>query len=207
MKPKRIGITGNIGSGKSTVAKLLVKKGAALIDADVIAREVTRDPKVLEQIATQLGPDLVTNSQLDRAKTAKLVFNNPEARTILNNIIHPRVRQKSEEEMRVLETSPSPPPIILQDIPLLYENNLEKNLDAVIVVYAPLEIRLARVQSRSNISEEDFYARDNSQIPLEEKVKRADYVIDNSGGLEKLHEQVDKLWGKLVNKKGRKVKG
>lgn len=198
MKPKRIGITGNIGSGKSTVAKLLVEKGAALIDADAVAREVTNDPEVLEQIKTQLGNNLVTDGKLDRAKTAALVFNNPEARKILNGIIHPLVRKKSEEEMAALETSPSPPPVILQDIPLLYENGLEKNLAGVIVVYAPLDIRLARVKSRSNMTDEDFYARDKAQLPLEEKVKRATYVVDNSGGLEELQEQVDNLWEKLI---------
>jgi dephospho-CoA kinase len=202
IKPKQIGITGNIGSGKSTVAKLLVGKGAALIDADAIAREVTNDPEVLEQIQTQLVADLVIDGKLDRAKTAALVFNNPEARKILNGIIHPLVRQRSEEAMRALETSPFPPPVILQDIPLLYENALEKNLDAVIVVYAPLEVRLARVLSRSKITEEDFYARDKAQLPLEEKVKRAKYVIDNSGGLGELHEQVDNLWEKLMDARG-----
>jgi dephospho-CoA kinase len=199
MKPKRIGVTGNIGSGKSTVAKLFVEKGAALIDADALARGATNDPDVLEQIANQLGTHLIINSQLDRAKTAALVFNNPEARQTLNNIIHPWVRQKSAERIRELETSPSPPPIILQDIPLLFENGLEKDLDAVIVVYAPLDLRLARVKARSNISEADFYARDNAQMNLEEKVKRADYVIDNSGSFETLHFQVDKVWHSLTN--------
>lgn len=202
MNPKRIGITGNIGSGKSTVAKMLVEKGAALIDADALAREATHDAEVLEQIQEKLGSDLVTNGKLDRAKTAELVFNNPDARKILNSIIHPLVRQKSEEAMRVLESSPSPPPVILQDIPLLFENGLEKNLDAVIVVYAPLEVRLARVTARSNMSLEDFYARDKSQMPLEEKVKRATYVIDNSGELAALGKQVNKLWKTLVSGAG-----
>jgi dephospho-CoA kinase len=198
MTPKRIGLTGNIGSGKSSVAKLLVEKGAALIDADKIATEVTCDPAVLEQIGTQLGQDLISDGQLDRAKTATLVFNNPEARKILNAIVHPLVRQKSEAQMRVLTLSDSPPPIILQDIPLLYENNLQDQFDAVVVVYAPLATRLARVQERNNMSEEEFYARDKAQLPLEEKVKRADYVVDNSGDLEALQEQVNLLWSKLV---------
>jgi dephospho-CoA kinase len=203
MNSKRIGITGNIGSGKSTVATLLVDKGAALIDADKIAREVANEADVLGQIAAQLGKDLITNGQLDRAKTAKLVFNNPEARKILNGIIHPRVRSRSEAEIQALESLPSPPPVILQDIPLLFENGLEKTLEAVIVVYAPLEVRLARVKSRSNISDEDFYARDKAQMPLEEKVKRADYVVDNSGGMVELQQQVNGLWEKLVKAEGK----
>jgi dephospho-CoA kinase len=205
MKPKRIGITGNIGSGKSTVAKLLVEKGGALIDADAIAREVTNDVNVLEQIATQLGSDLIINGKLDRAKTAELVFNNPEARKILNSIIHPLVRQRSEEKMQTLALSSSPPPVILQDIPLLYENSLEKTLDGVIVVYAPLEVRLERVKSRSNMTDKEFYARDQAQMSLEEKVQQADYVIDNSEGLGSLHQQVNVLWEKLLNSASTKV--
>jgi dephospho-CoA kinase len=205
MKPKRIGITGNIGSGKSTVAKLLVEKGGALIDADAIAKEVTNEPNVLGQIATQLGSDLIINGKLDRAKTAELVFNNPEARKILNSIIHPLVQQRSEEKMQTLALSSSPPPIILQDIPLLYENSLEKTLDGVIVVYAPLEVRLERVKSRSNMTDKEFYARDQAQMSLEEKVQQADYVIDNSEGLGSLHQQVNVLWEKLLNSASTKV--
>jgi dephospho-CoA kinase len=203
MTPKRIGITGNIGSGKSTVAKLFAEKGAALLDADALAREATNDANVLEQIATQLGTKLISNGQLDRTKTAALVFSNPEARQMLNSIIHPWVRQKSAEKIRELESSLFPPPVILQDIPLLYENGLEKDLDAVIVVYAPLDLRLARVKVRSTISDADFYARDNAQGSLEEKIKRADYVIDNSGGVEELREQVNELWRTLISGTGR----
>jgi dephospho-CoA kinase len=198
MKTKRIGITGNIGSGKSTVAQMLVEKGATLIDADALARAATNDANVLEQIQAELGSDLVIDGKLDRAKTAELVFNNLDARKILNSIIHPWVRQKSAERVTELESSASPPPVILQDIPLLFENGLEKNLDAVIVVYAPLELRLARVVSRSNMTAEDFYARDAAQMKLEEKVKRADYVIDNSADLNDLQKQVKQLWTLMV---------
>jgi dephospho-CoA kinase len=197
MKSRHIGITGNIGSGKSTVAQMFVEKGAALIDADALARAATQDERVLGQIAKQLGKDLIVNGKLDRAKTAELVFNNLEARLTLNSIIHPWVRQKSAEKIKEFESSASPPPFILQDIPLLFENGLEKNLDGVIVVYAPQGLRLSRVVARSNLSAEDFYARDKSQMPLEEKVKRATYVIDNSGGLEALREQVEQVWQEL----------
>ena len=126
MKPKRIGLTGNIGSGKSTVAHLLVEKGAALIDSDVLAREATQDPEVLRQIADALGNDLIKEGELDRPKTAERVFGNKEARETLNGIIHPWVRQKSEARAQALEQSSPPPKIILMDIPLLYENGLEE---------------------------------------------------------------------------------
>ena len=199
MQTKLIGLTGNIGSGKSTVAKMLAEKGAVIIDADALAKAATQDPYVLEQITQKLGPDLIQDGQLDRKKTAELVFNNPEARQMLNGIIHPWVRQKSAERISELMQSPSPPKIIVQDIPLLYESGLEKTFDAVIVVYAPLEQRIARVMSRSNLSESEIRARDAAQISLEEKAKRADVVIDNSRDLEYLQEQVDKVWVNCCN--------
>ena len=198
MKPKRVGLTGNIGSGKSTVAKLLVERGATLIDSDALARQATQDPEVLQEIADSLGADLVQNGELDRPKTAERVFGDAEARETLNGIIHPWVRRKSEERASELEHQPSPPPIILMDIPLLYENGLETSLDAVIVVDAPLEVRVERVQERSGLSEQEVRARDRAQMPLEEKVGRADYVVDNSGDERALELGLERLWADLL---------
>lgn len=196
--PKRIGLTGNIGSGKSTVAKLLVDRGAALIDADALARAATEDPEVLQRIQRELGDELVSNGSLDRAATARRVFSDPHAREVLNRIVHPWVRARSDERVQALRASQDPPPVILLDIPLLYENGLERSVDAVIVVSAPLEVRVARVMSRSGLSEEEVRARDAAQMPLEEKVARADYVVDNRGDFVTLEAQVAALWEKLT---------
>ncbi len=193
-----IGLTGNIGSGKSTVARLLSEKGAVIIDADALAREATQDTQVLTAIAQHLSPELIQDGQLERKKTAELVFNNPGARQILNSIIHPWVRQKSAERINELMQSPNPPKMIVQDIPLLYESGLENNFDAVIVVYAPLEQRIARVVSRSNLSENEIRARDAAQLNLEEKSKRADFVIDNSRDLVYLQQQVNTAWEQIT---------
>ena len=198
MKPKRVGLTGNIGSGKSTVANLLVERGAALIDSDALARQATQDPEVLQKITDSLGKDLIKNGELDRAKTAERVFGDSQARETLNGIIHPWVRRKSEERARGLEHQPSPPPIILMDIPLLYENGLEAGLDAVIVVDAPLEVRVERVQMRSGLSEQEVRARDRAQMPLDEKVERADYIVDNGDNEEALGGQLEHLWTQLT---------
>lgn len=206
-KPKRIGLTGNIGSGKSTVAQLLVKKGAALIDADTLARAATEDSDVLAEIAEHLGQELVENGKLDRTKTAAKVFADPKARETLNGIIHPWVRRQSAERVRELEHSPTPPPVILLDIPLLYENELDKDLDAVIVVDADLATRSQRVMKRSGLSQGEVQARDAAQMPLDEKVKRADYVLDNGGGLAQLEEQVDRLWQILEEGSGVRFQG
>lgn len=196
--PKRIGLTGNIGSGKSTVASLLVEKGAALIDADALAKEASSDPEVLDQIAEKLGRDLITGGQLDRAKTAARIFHDASARQTLNQIIHPWVRRESERRVLKLSQQANPPAIILMDIPLLYEGGLEKLVDAVIVVSAPLALRVARVQERNGLSEAEIIARDKAQLPLEEKVARADIVIDNSGSLSQLEQRVSEVWQALL---------
>ncbi len=197
-RPLRIGLTGNIGSGKSTVARLLVQKGAALIDADALARAATDDPGVLSAIAQSLGADLIKDGRLDRAATARRVFNNPQARKTLNGIVHPWVRLKTAERLRELEQSPKPPPLILLDIPLLYENGLEQGLDAVIVVNAPLDTRIKRVSKRSGLDKEEIKARNEAQMPLAEKLAKADYVVDNAGDFSALKKQLDALWCELL---------
>ncbi len=193
-----IGLTGNIGSGKSTVAKLFAERGAAVIDADKLARDATRDPEVLRQIAEQLGTDLVTNGQLDRDATAKRVFNDEDARQTLNNIIHPRVGLFRKWRVNELVNADEPPPLIVSDIPLLYETGLEAEFDAVVVVYASLDTRIERVRARSGLSEGDIRARDAAQMPLEDKCDRADYVIDNDSPVDALAAQVERVFQELT---------
>ncbi|NOK78983.1 MAG: dephospho-CoA kinase [Chloroflexi bacterium AL-N5] len=194
IRPKRIGVTGNIGSGKSTVARLLSERGAALIDADELAREATADPDVLKAIATALGNDLTRDGKLNRIKTAELVFQQPAARQALNNIIHPWIRRETIRRVIALSHQNVPPVAIIFDIPLLYENQLERTLDMVIVVSAPLEDRIARAMKRSGLSEADIRARDAVQLPLASKEARADYIIYNGGSLDELQVQVDSIW-------------
>ncbi|HET8985143.1 MAG TPA: dephospho-CoA kinase [Trueperaceae bacterium] len=209
--PLRVGLTGNIGSGKSSVARLLRHHGAAVIDSDVVARQATEDRTVLDRIAKDLGPELVTWSEdgvphLDRARTAALVFGDADALATLNGIIHPWVRSRSAELERELIDSQDPPPVIVLDIPLLYENGLEVGLDAVVVVTAPLETRLARVVDRAGAANEteraaalaDAEARDATQMPLAEKAARAEFVVDNSGSAGDLEENTARLWADLL---------
>jgi dephospho-CoA kinase len=206
-----VGLTGNIGSGKSSVARLLHRHGAAVIDSDALARQATEDRTVLEQIAEDLGPELVTWGadgvpHLDRARTAALVFGDADALATLNGIVHPWVRARSAALEREVTDSPEPPPVIVLDIPLLYENGLEEGLDAVVVVTAPLETRLARVVDRAGAAGDaaraaartDAAARDAAQMPLEEKVARAEFVVDNSGSVSDLEENTARLWGDLL---------
>jgi len=198
MTPIIVGLTGNIGSGKSSVARRLEALGAAIIDADALAREATRDEAVLARIAGELGPELVVDGQLDRAATAERVFADPGARERLDAIVHPWVRRASDARVAELRASPAPPPVIVLDIPLLYENGLESGCDAVVVVDAPLEARVARVSGRSGLDAGAVRARDAAQMPLADKVARADFVIDNAGPEIRLDAQVDALWRELL---------
>lgn len=198
-RPRLIGLTGNIGSGKSTVAQLLAAKGAAVIDADALARQATEDPAVLAAIAQQLGEDLIREGKLDRAATAQRVFADPEARERLNGIVHPWVRRAMAARIDALLAASTPPPVIVLDIPLLYEGGLERTVDAVIVVNAGLPTRLARLTARGLLSADDVRARDAAQLPLAEKVRRADFVIDNEGDLDALAAQIDRLWPLLLD--------
>ena len=198
MPPLEVGLTGGIGSGKSTVAALFAEHGAAVIDADALAHEATRDPEVLRAIAGAFGEAFVENGALDRAALAAIVFGNPEARTKLNAIIHPYVARARAHRVAQLVRREPPPQVILHDIPLLFEVGLAMSVDKTVVVAAPLELRVARVMARSGLTAEAVRDRDAAQWPLGEKVARADFVIDNSGGLASLTKQVARVWAQLL---------
>jgi dephospho-CoA kinase len=196
--PLNIGLTGNIGSGKSVVARLFAERGAAVIDADVLARAATEDPAVLRELAATFGEIIVKDGKLMRAHLAAVVFDNPEARAELNAIIHPWVGREREARTAALAARTPPPAVIVHDVPLLFEVGLDAEMDRVIVVDAPLELRVARVMARSGLTEPEVRSRDAAQLPLAEKVRRADFVIDNSKSLESSAEQVDGVWRALT---------
>lgn len=195
---RSIGLTGGIGSGKSTAAALFEECGAFVIDSDALAHQAAEDPEVLRQVGEKLGPELVRDGELDRERTGQLVFSDDEARHTLEGIIHPWVRARSRAIQARLLDSPDPPPLIVHDIPLLFENRLERSFDAVVVVDAPKDVRATRAAARSGIDEQTFAAREAAQLPLEEKAKRADYVLDNSGDVDELRSQVASLWLRLT---------
>jgi dephospho-CoA kinase len=195
---KRVGLTGNIGSGKSTVAGLLARLGAAVIDADALAREATADPEVLGRIRLEFGPLFVVDGRLDRPRLAALVFEDEAARRRLESIIHPWVRTRGRDLEEELRTAPDPPPLVVHDVPLLFESGLAGTFDSVVVVSAPTATRAARAAARSNLSLEEFGARERSQWPLERKEAEADYILDNSGDLDSLEAQVAALWPSLL---------
>ncbi|MDQ1738838.1 MAG: dephospho-CoA kinase [Pseudonocardiales bacterium] len=193
----RIGLTGGIGSGKSTVAARLTELGAVVIDSDRLAREVVEvgSPglaRVVERFgADVLGPD----GRLDRPGLGRLVFGDPGALADLNAIVHPLVRARSEA--LTAEADAAGAVAVVHDIPLLVENKLAAGYDRVIVVEAPLELRLRRLAGRG-LDEETARARIAAQASDEERRAVADIVLDNSGSVAELTTQVDAAWAGLV---------
>lgn len=193
-RPRRLGLTGSIGAGKSTVAGLLRERGLTVLDADEQAREVTRDSAVLAEIGAAF-PGVVREGQLDRAALAAVVFGDPGRLAVLGAITHPGVRTR----MLALEAAAAVrgEEWIVQDVPLLFEGGLDAQMDAVLVVDAPPEVRVARVVARSGLSPEEVLARDARQMPAGEKRRRATAVLDNSGDLVALEAQVDAALARL----------
>lgn len=191
---QRIGLTGSIGAGKSTVAQLLRARGLTVLDADEQARLVTQDPEVLALLADRF-PGVVVGGTLDRAALAARVFGNPAALADLNAITHPRVRAR----MAALEAQAARQGAraVVQDVPLLFEGGLDARMDAVIVVDAPLHLRVGRVMARSGLTEAEVLARNARQLPAAQKRERATVVIDNDRDLPHLEAQVDRALRQL----------
>jgi dephospho-CoA kinase len=183
---KRIGLTGSIGSGKSTVASLLRARGFAVLDADQIARELTGCPEVLSELLT-FGPEVVRAGRLDRAALARRVFGDPEALARLNALIHPRVRAELARRREALGAE-----TVFEEVPLLYESGLQGSYDSVIVVDAPLPQRLERL-SRRGLPEADARRRDALQLPADTKRALASAVLENTGSLVELEAALDAL--------------
>jgi len=191
---RRIGLTGGIGSGKSTVARLFQALGAHVIDADAVAREVVAPGSDgLAALVEAFGAGILTaDGSLDRAALAQFVFSDPTAREQLNAITHPRIAVRTAELIAQLPTDA----VLVHDVPLLAELRLQGNYDIVVVVDAPDEQRVHRLVERG-LSEPDARARIRAQSTREQRLAVADVVIDNSGSLADLTEQVQKVWPRL----------
>lgn len=190
-----MGLTGGIATGKSTVSAMLSARGAILIDADQIAREVM-DPghAVLNQVVETFGTAILQeNGHLDRKKLGEIVFRDNAAREQLNQITHPAIRSEISLRQATYQAE-FPHKLIVSDIPLLYEVGLEDMFDAVMVVYVPRELQLKRLMERDSLSEQKAMQRLNAQMDIEVKKERADILIDNSLELAQLESQIDRFW-------------
>src|SRR5215213_4491438 len=191
----RIGLTGGIGSGKSTVSALLAARGAVIVDADRIAREVVEPGTPgLSAIVEAFGDEvLAADGSLDRAALAGVVFADPEARRRLDGIVHPLVRARAVE----LAGAAPPDAVVVHDVPLLVETGQASSYDLVLVVEADPATRLSRLVQRG-LTAEDARARMAAQASDEQRRAVADVVLDNSGTQEQLAEQVDRFWAERV---------
>lgn len=202
---KVIGLTGGIASGKSFVAGILRELGAIVIDADAIAREVVEPgTEAWREIVEAFGEEfLLPSGHLDRKKLARKIFQDPAARETLEAITHPRIRKRMFEEVeRQRSIGDSCRRVIVLDIPLLFETGRPPGLDGVIVVYADEEVLLERLIARDGIPREEAELRLRAQMPLREKVRLADWVIDNNGSPEATRAQVEALWRELTGDSG-----
>ena len=187
-----IGLTGGIGSGKSTVSAGLVKRGAVLVDADAIVRDLQKPGKpVFKKMVERWGKKIITNEgNLDRQAVADIVFKDAEELAALNEIVHPLVREEiaNQREKYIKGNAP-----IILDIPLLIESGYE-NLSGIIVVDLHTEEAVERLVKYRGFSREDALNRISSQVDREERLSKADFVIDNNGDLDSLENEIDKAW-------------
>jgi dephospho-CoA kinase len=194
---KLVGLTGGIASGKSAVAAILRRLGAAIINADDLSREVVHPGQdAWKEIIDAFSPNILHEDKtLDRRKLRQIVFENPEARKKLEAIIHPRVRALAERKIGELAAAGSS--IIVYEVPLLFENQIHLWLRPVIVVACKIETQKKRLLERDHLTELEAQRHLDAQMSLEDKRKLADYVIENDGTLEELEQQVRAVLQKI----------
>ena len=190
-----VGLTGGIGAGKSTVSAMLAERGAAIVDADQIARDLqSPGSPVLEAMAARFGEHiLLDDGSLDRGAVAQIVFNDKAALDDLNAIVHPAMQ---DEIQRQIDVHRGTDRIVVLDFPLLGENP-RKGLAATIVVDIPVDVAVERLVEQRGMDEADARARINSQISREQRLASATHIIDNGGDRDELIRQVDELWTAL----------
>lgn len=194
-----IGLTGGIATGKTTVDRMLVARGATVIDADDLAREVVRPGEpALDAIVERFGKDVLqSDGSLDRGRLGAIVFADADARHDLDRITHPRIAELMRE--RIAAALDGEAPLVVVDIPLLFENARENMFEGVLVVYAPVDVQIERMRERNGLDEAAALQRLAAQLPIDEKRARATWVIDNSGGMDATERAVAAWWDLVVS--------
>jgi dephospho-CoA kinase len=194
-RPRRVGLTGGIGSGKSTVSALLVERGATLIDADALAREVVAPGSDgLVEIVDAFGSGVLSaDGALDRAAMAEVVFADPSARQRLEEIIHPRVRARAAQ-IEAAARAADPEAVVVHDVPLLVETRQQDDYDIVLVVDVPVEVQVERLVRGRDMSASEARGRIAAQATREQRLAAADVVLDNSGSSTDLARLVGRVW-------------
>ena len=196
---RRIGLTGGIGSGKSTVARMLAERGAVIIDADAISRELVEPgAPALHELVEEFGPGILrADESLDRGELARLAFTEPGGTERLNAIMHPRIRAESERRLAEAASSDGGG-VVVYDMPLLLETGQQAVVDVILVVDVPEEVQLERATGGRGLDAADVRRRMAVQVSRDERLAAADIVIDNAGSLEATRAQVERLWPLLV---------
>jgi len=196
-----IGLTGSIASGKSTVSEMFVELGAYLIDYDVLAREVVEPGReAWEGIVAEFGSEVLNDdSTIDRGKLGQIVFDNPQKLNSLNRITHPAVFAEAQKRVQEIVKA-DPEAVIIKDVPLLIETGIHTTVDKVIVVSARREVQVQRLMEKG-FTEEESLKRIDSQIPINEKVAYADFVIHNDGSFAETREQAEEIYLLLSSRK------
>ncbi len=198
MSSSVVGLTGGIGTGKSTVAKMFAALGATILDADAIGKEVVEtDPTVLHELQTEFGENIIDqNGRLKRQELGNRIFGDMKKVERLNEIVHPHlISRLHREEQDALKRGAR---LVIVDAALIYEADLDDHFSHIVVVTAPLHLRLERVRRRDGLTDDQIMQRIQSQIPIEEKEKQADSVIRNDGNLDELEETVRLLYRQLL---------
>lgn len=199
----RVGLTGGIGSGKSSVGEALQELGAIVIDSDELARNVIeRGTPGYEQVVAEFGDEILTSGEIDRAKLAAQVFNDETKRKNLESIIHPLVRKAAEELSKNLPSDA----IVVNEIPLLFETNGASRFDFIISVSVQEEIRVARLKQRG-MKEYEIAQRVAAQATDAQRASISDVVIENNGSLDDLTAQVNEIWSKYLLPKANAMAG
>jgi len=198
-----VGLTGGIVSGKSTVALMFKDLGAKIVDADKLGHSVVLPHKpAWEKIVKIFGKDILQNDlTIDREKLGKIVFANQPLLKKLNEITHPEITKIIKKEIdSVKNKTYNQKKILIIDAALIYEAKIDRLMDKIIVVYIDEDEQIKRLIKRNNLSKDEALQRIKSQMPMKEKVKMADYVIDNSNSLDKTKKQVEKIWKSLISR-------
>lgn len=196
----RVGLTGGVASGKSTVSEILRELGAVVVDADVLAREVVMaGTPGLREVVAEFGPEVLTaDGELDRAAVARVVFADDDARRRLEAIIHPLVRAAAAE----VAAAAAPGALVVHDVPLLVETGQAGAYDAVVVVDVPPDVQVERMMRERGMTREDAEARIRAQAGRDKRLAVATHVIDNTGTLDDLRRRVREVYDELVSRSG-----
>lgn len=197
----KIALTGGIGSGKTFISDLFEKLNAPVIDTDVIAhRLVDTDPQVLQEITNAFGQDVLNlDGKLNRKKLAQIIFNIKENKQLLENILHPKIRDEVLRQLQGLTTENTPPAYVIIVVPLLIEANYDDFIDRVLVVFADENKRIRRVQQRDKRSTSEIRSIIGNQANDEKLLKRADDIIENNSNISDLYPQVNELHKKYMH--------